>query len=98
MSGRVYNVVDADETRYNGELTIENSTIDRGADTRFEFTYGALVNGTLTADGNTVIVDAAMLGDFTGTNHQYVKGFVGGTVNINGSDLSISSGAFVGER
>jgi len=98
ISGNVRNVVAEDEEQLSGSLSISGGTIDRTADTDIEFTFAADVDGTLTGEDGDFVVDAELLGDFTGENHQYVEGPVGGTVTFDGQDFNINDGGFVAER
>lgn len=99
ISGSVSNISSNNNVTYDGTLAIGNSTLDRGANTSISFTYSADLTGTIRGDdGTTVVVDAGLAGDFTGTNHGYVEGIVNGNVTIDGRGLSITEGAFVGER
>lgn len=98
IDGRVYNIVDGDAVYYNGELDLGNSVVDRGANTAFEYTYGMEMTGTVTGGGTSVDVDAVLLGDFVGNNHQQVIGIVAGDVSIDNQNLIITDGVYVAER
>jgi len=97
LSGRVYNVVGDDGIQYGGELDLDNSILDRTADPEFEFTFGMDMTGTLNGDGEDVVVDAYLIGDFTGLGHEYIEGLVDGLVTTGGFTEDITFGVFVGE-
>jgi len=98
ISGDVENVRGDDDTEFAGSLDISNGQIDRTADVDTGFTFGADLDGRLTAEGSTFDVDARLQGDYTGARYQYVEGFVDGTVAVDGQALRISQGSFAGER
>ncbi len=98
VSGSASNFFDEAENAYGGTLDITQGTVDRGADTRFDFTFTADLTGDLTdTDGAVIEVDADIEGDFTGTDYQYVEGFVSGTATVDG-EPAFFDGEFVGER
>ena len=98
IDGRIFNISDTDGISYRGELEIGNGEIDRGADTSVEFTFNADIDGAVRGGGQTVSVDGTLLGDFSGSNHQYVQGFIDGTATIAGETLDLIDGEFVAER
>ena len=89
--------IDDGNNKIAGTIDIENGVIDRTANTSFEFTYSADINGTLTQDGDSSVFDGVLDGDYTGTSYQYAEGFLEGTATTNG-DVDNFIGAFVGER
>ena len=97
LSGRVYNVVGDDGFEYGGELDLDNSTLDRTADTSEEYTFDMDMSGTLNGDGEDWVVDAFLVGDFAGLGHEYIGGAVGGTFTAGGIPQDIIGGGFVGE-
>ena len=97
LSGRVYNVVGDDGFKYGGELDLDNSILDRTADTSIEYTFDMDMTGTLNGDGEDVVVDAYLLGDFTGLGHEYIEGVAEGTITAGGITQNITDGGFVGE-
>ena len=97
FSGSVTNIVGEDESAYNGQLTLSNGAIDSGANPDTEWTYGMDMTGTLSGDQGSVVVNAGLLGDFSGTKHEYVDGAVVGSVEIDGQVQQITDGGFVGE-
>lgn len=97
ITGDVSNVIDSDNTRLSGSLDITGGRFDRNVDVTRNFTFNADMTGRLTAGGSTFDVDATLEGDYTGTQYQYVEGFVDGTVTIDGQVAVISEGEFVGQ-
>ena len=84
MSGTADNFIDSYNDRYTGSLAITNGFIDRTADTDVEYTFVADVDGVLSANGFNTVVDALMLGDFTGTSQQGMIGILDGTATTPG--------------
>lgn len=97
LSGRVFNVVGENGFAYGGELDLDNSTLDRGADTDFEYTFQMDMTGTLDGEDEAVVVDAMLLGDFTGPGHEFIEGAAVGAITTGGIRQDITDGGFVGE-
>ena len=97
ITGSASNFFDNEENAIGGTLTLSNSVLDRNADTNTQFTFDADLSGDLTSDEGDISVAAFLLGDFTGTNHEFVEGFVSGTATLNDETLFLD-GEFVAER
>lgn len=97
VSGRVTDVIDDANQRYQGTLSITNGVLDRGADVTQTFTYFADMDGTLVSpDGDNLNVTAALAGDLLDTGI-FAEGLVSGSVT--GPDgTSPIEGGFIAER
>jgi hypothetical protein len=98
LSGRVYNLVSADEIAFDGELALNNSIINRDADVGTGSTYEVDMTGTLTDEDSRILVDATLIGDFKGPNYEFLEGRVAGIVGIDGALATITDGQFVAEK
>lgn len=97
LSGRVTDVIDEDDGRYQGTLSITNGDINRAADVTSEFTYFADLDGTLVSpDGQSLTVDALMAGDLLGPG-SYTEGGVSGFVTSANGTSSLEGG-YIAER
>ena len=84
FSGQATNFQDNTNLRYEGSLTVSDGFIDRTADIENEYTFIADIDGVLTSNDGSILVDAAFLGDFTGSSQQGMIGILDGTAIIPG--------------
>jgi hypothetical protein len=91
ITGRVTNLVDQDNTRYQGQLNISGSDLDRTIDPDLEYTYVAGLAGSVSdpADGAVYNVNGDLFGDFFGSNYSHTGGDVEGTVCSAGDCLDM---------
>ena len=105
ISGGVDNFVDTGEQQYDGNLTITNGTIFRGADLNSQFTFVADLEGTLANQtGGLFTFNMDLLGDFyagsTSDNTAFVAGEMNGSVDTPGGqvDYTGTDTYFVAQR
>lgn len=98
LSGNVRNLVDSQETRYQGILTIGAGQIDRTTiPANNEPTFSAPLTGDVSSDVVAINVDGTMQGYFMGPDHEAAYGFVTGTISAP-NDTAPLAGGFIGTR
>lgn len=97
ISGNARNFVDVDDNRYDGTLAVTDGLIDRDADLAAEFTFDALLDGTLTNSGEYYDFVGIIDGDFVGPNHEAVIGIATGDILSSTGDAFLI-GVFGAER
>lgn len=99
ISGSASNFVDIAGENYSGSLAVTSGVYDRTLDPTTDFTIAADIRGTLTDTGAvTYAVDGEMFADFIGVNHQFIYGFVEGTVTSIDGVGTLEGGAVIAER
>lgn len=90
IGGEMNNFVDADNARARGSVQIGDGNISGN-------TFDAKLNGTLTAEGNTAVVDGEMAGAFVGSNADAVAGGI--SMGLSYPEVSGTlEGLFVAEK
>lgn len=59
-----------------GDLEIRGGDIDRGTDTRTDFTFDGSLTGTLAQNGDNYAIDGSLVGEFRGRNQDGLTGQV----------------------
>lgn len=101
LSGTVDNFIDNFNESYSGSLAITNGSIDRTTDLNTQYTFVADVDGVLYANGSSTLVNALMLGDFTGASQEGMIGILSGSATTPGIGtlaLDSSNTAFAAKR
>ncbi|MBQ2261621.1 MAG: hypothetical protein II336_09655 [Loktanella sp.] len=98
LSGNVRNLVDTQETRYNGMITIGVGQIDRmTVPANNERTFSAPLTGNVASNMGAINVDGTMEGYFLGPDQESAAGFVTGTFASSTESASLTGG-FIGTR
>lgn len=79
ISGTASNFYDAADVSMAGTLVISNGVLDRAANTATEYTFSALLAGTLAGGGKSFVISADLSGDFLGSAYGAVAGVIAGT-------------------
>jgi hypothetical protein len=101
IGGSVTDFIDDEDNEILGTLNIDSGAggINNSADTSSEYTFYADLTGDLSFEDDAVTVDGAILGDFTGSEYEFVEGSVIGTAtDTNTDEISVFTGHFVGAQ
>lgn len=97
ISGNAGSFVQQDENPVSGSLAISGGVIDRGANPAVEYTYSAIIAGTLTTSTDSFVVGGDIHGDFLGAAQQSVAGIVAGNAQSN-MGVGYVFGDFIAEQ
>lgn len=107
VDGSVSSFSDSAGDTYSGQLDITNGDIRRDVDPTDEVTFIADIDGDLTNDfaGDDYSVDAFFVGDFYGTNEEFIGGVLRGEITNSVGTLVIrdtgvvdGTGTFIGTQ
>ncbi|MEE9427334.1 MAG: hypothetical protein V3V25_04215 [Paracoccaceae bacterium] len=97
ISGTATGFMDENANGLAGVLAISSGAINRGANTAIQYTYSALLGGTLTGGGETYGISADFDGDFLGIDNLATTGAITGTAT-SGFGTGYLFGSFIAEQ
>ncbi len=77
---------------YDGKLEVANGDINRSADPDTTYAFVGEIDGTISdPDDNAYAVDAFIVGDFFGSDEEYIAGVIKGDVESDLGDFELTS-------
>ncbi len=97
LSGTARNFVDQNEFSYSGNLAITGGVLNRTANTGLEYTYSAIINGSLSGNAEVFGISGDLSGDFRGLNYGAISGVVAGSATSS-FGIGYMFGDFIAEQ
>lgn len=79
IGGRATDFVDSNNTDFDGQLDISDGSINRGADPLVENQFSATMDGVLTSEQGSALIQSTVGGNFLGENREAIAGAALGT-------------------